>query len=211
MNRGENPDPDQTIQAIDAERAQIANEVHDQLLPLIVGTRAILVSHLDSDVSQHADREKLQTALRWLGDALSTGRELLVQSYPPELSQTTWTKAAHYTASSILGDKCSLDWQVDSACDAFPQPVAATAYRIVVEAVRNAVRHGKAKTVMVVADKDRVTITDDGKGFDPDLVSNDRFGIRSMQGRATLVGGDVQIHSQPGGPTEVRFQVTLEC
>ncbi|TWU05705.1 sensor histidine kinase [Stieleria varia] len=86
------------------------------------------------------------------------------------------------------------------------KPVAAAAYRIVVEAVRNAIRHGQASQIDVVCGRNSIEITDDGSGFEISDVPTSRFGIRSMRGRAELVGGQLQVESQPGGPTSVRFR-----
>ena len=89
------------------------------------------------------------------------------------------------------------------------------AYRIVVEAIRNAVGHGKATEVVVTGEQDdeglRVTVSDNGGGFDPDQVPADRFGVRSMIGRAELAGGTLRIDSARGGPTIVNFKLPKQA
>ncbi|MGB7348104.1 MAG: ATP-binding protein [Pirellulaceae bacterium] len=192
-------------QAIEAERAQVANEVHDAILPLIVGAKAALESHLDSAASQHADREKLAKAFAWLDQALQAGRELLVQTYPPELSQTTWHAAAQDTIARLSGDGAKIEWEMAVIKVPYSKDTASAAYRIVVEAVRNAIAHGQASLIVVKADSSSVSVSDNGKGFDPSRVSEDRYGIRSMKGRAQLAGGTLHLDSKPDGPTKVSF------
>ena len=86
-----------------------------------------------------------------LTDAMQTGRRLLTQVYPPELVDQIWIRAAKDTLERLFAETSSLiQWQVDSDVNETSAPVAIAAYRIVVEAVRNAIRHGKASEVTIV-------------------------------------------------------------
>ena len=200
------------------ERAQIGHEIHDALLPLIFAASAS-VSSLASDDSNAipADaRDKLRQVTTWLGDAMQTGRRLLTEVYPPELADKIWTRAAEDTLERLFAEtKSSIRWQFESDVNETSEPVAIAAYRIVVEAVRNAIRHGKASEVTIVGEKIdhglRVVIGDNGGGFDPSQIPEDRFGVRAMMGRAELVRGSVVIDSAPGGPTTVTFTAKDCC
>jgi signal transduction histidine kinase len=76
--------------------------------------------------------------------------------------------------------------------------------RIVREASSNAVRHGKAGTIVVRVERQTgsrvcLTVTDDGVGFDPDLpTDSNAFGLRSMRERAQARGGSFTVRSSPG-------------
>ena len=81
--------------------------------------------------------------------------------------------------------------------------------RIVVEAVRNAVRHGKAQRIEVrlTGSPLCLTIVDDGGGFAPDRPDGHRpggFGMTSMRERAQGLGGQLTIDSTPAGGTVVK-------
>jgi signal transduction histidine kinase len=202
---------DQATRLIEDERAQIGHEIHDGLLPLIFAASSALSSVIDQADSA-ATRERLHQAAGWLNEALQLGRHLLVEVYPPELTGNTWTAAATDTLERLFDQsETKIDWQLDARVNETSAAVAAAAYRIVVEAVRNAIRHGKSSEVKIIAAHQaggiQVIIRDNGGGFDPSQVANDRFGIRSMTGRARLVGGSLSIDSAPGGPTTVTFSV----
>ncbi len=86
--------------------------------------------------------------------------------------------------------------------------------RIVGEAVRNAARHGRARTVQVTLTSDttddrvthELTVTDDGAGFDldsPPLRGGGGYGLTSMRDRATAIGGTLAVESETGVGTTV--------
>ena len=79
-------------------------------------------------------------------------------------------------------------------------------YRIVQEALTNARKHGDAGRALVRIDADghrlRVTVRDDGRGFEPDAKTNG-YRLHSMRERAELLGGTPQIDSAPGRGTEI--------
>ncbi len=83
------------------------------------------------------------------------------------------------------------------------------------EAMNNAARHSGAPRVSVYAEAVGgsldVFVTDQGRGFDPDEVPDDRHGIRqSIAGRMTRHGGAAEIHSEAGEGTEVHLEMPLE-
>jgi len=86
--------------------------------------------------------------------------------------------------------------------------------RIVGEAVRNAARHGRARTVLVTLRSDttddrvthQLTVTDDGAGFDPSSPppwGGGGYGLTSMRDRATAIGGTLAVESETGVGTTV--------
>jgi signal transduction histidine kinase len=214
---------DAATEAIEAERAQISHEIHDALLPLIFAAAAAVQRSLD-DLAQQPqaepaqqweatrNKQQLQQAAQWLQEALQTGRRILIQTHPPELSGNTWDHAARSTLEQLAEGNVKINWQVSDHSVRLPDAIAAACYRIVVEAARNAIRHGGATEISITAVQDRdqliVTISDNGSGFDPSDLPENRFGIRSMIGRARLLGGKLTLESEPGGPTTVRFAVS---
>lgn len=209
---------------IDGERSQIGHDIHDLLLPLVFAASANIDSALsvNESTSSLADhqRSRLMQASGWLQQAMQVGRGLLSQIYPPELEGVGWLAAAKETVRRLveepnqegISSNCEVCWTIadqSPICDpAWDRDVATAAYRVLVEAVRNAIRHGKAESISVRCNDAEIVIVDDGCGFDPADVDPGRFGLRSMKGRAILVGKQVTIDSHPGGPTTVRFMLS---
>jgi signal transduction histidine kinase len=83
------------------------------------------------------------------------------------------------------------------------------------EALSNAIRHADAQHVHISAAYSghlfTLTISDDGKGFDPDVVLNDEsgLGLRNMQQRARLHGGNIAVESAPDKGTRVSISLPV--
>jgi PAS domain S-box-containing protein len=92
-------------------------------------------------------------------------------------------------------------------------PAAAQLYRIVQEALHNAVEHGRARKIEInVAVEDEnmvITVRDDGKGFDGSVGSNG-MGLRIMRYRAQCIGGSCDVHSNRAEGTIVTCRVPLQ-
>jgi signal transduction histidine kinase len=96
-----------------------------------------------------------------------------------------------------------------------PDPVAATQlYRIVQEAVNNAVRHGRASHVSIVLEQagmemGRLVISDNGTGFDVQKQPSSGMGMRIMRYRVETIGGSLDVHSQSGKGTRIECRIPL--
>jgi signal transduction histidine kinase len=81
------------------------------------------------------------------------------------------------------------------------------------EAISNALRHAEADTVSVVLGREDgaavLEIEDDGRGFEPDSVSESGRGLGNLRARADALGGKLEIHSKPGAGTSVRIRIPL--
>jgi len=97
--------------------------------------------------------------------------------------------------------------------------LTSTIYRIVQEALTNINKHAAAQSVEVDLSYQNgdliLTITDDGKGFDPDRLprkdqpSENKFGLEGMRERAELIQGTMSIQSKPGSGTKIVLWIPL--
>jgi len=102
----------------------------------------------------------------------------------------------------------SVRYEVDGALPAIGMAGEVVLLRGAQEALNNVRRHAAASSVSVrlsvVDDAVRLSVRDDGAGFDPDGVSG--FGLRGMRSRAEQVGGTLSVRSGPSG-TELTLEV----
>jgi two-component system NarL family sensor kinase len=87
-------------------------------------------------------------------------------------------------------------------------------YRIAQEALNNIARHAQAGRVNVQiitsAEQAALVIQDDGLGFDPTQVPPGRFGLVGLSERAKLLGGALELQSEPGQGTRLEVRIPLE-
>ena len=90
--------------------------------------------------------------------------------------------------------------------------IESAVYRVVQEALTNAVKHAEATRVVVrISDRDGtvdVTVRDDGKGFDAQE-SSEGFGLLGIRERLALVRGTLEIESAPGAGTTLNISISL--
>jgi signal transduction histidine kinase len=116
-------------------------------------------------------------------------------------------------ALESLAERCEvdIDLQVDLADRPTPE-IESTVYRLVQEALTNVTKHARAQRVEVrLSDADtaiEVLVRDDGRGFDSHRRSSG-FGLVGMRERLALVGGTLDIDSDPGEGTTLRASIPV--
>ena len=203
------------IAAAEHERKHLSHELHDEFLQSLVALKIRIKLLADETDDGKRERERARIAGE-IHDTIRGVKRMIRGLLPPELHRQGLTSAL----GSIFRDirdvygftvHASLD-----RVDAELEEVAALAlYRIVQEAVANAVRHGRVNEATVTLGSANgvvtATIRDKGCGFempDPEAaLDNDWFGLAGMRERAALVGGTVVVRSSPGEGTTVRADV----
>src|SRR5258708_16168572 len=106
---------------------------------------------------------------------------------------------------------------VSTVSGRLPTAVETTLYRIVQEALTNAVKHAKASNLWIRAWREDFTqcctIRDDGAGFkvrSGQGLPRKGLGLVAMRERVSAIGGTLQIESRPGHGTEISIRLPLE-
>jgi two-component system, NarL family, sensor kinase len=176
------------------ERTRLAREIHDTIAQSLTAI-ALQIEAGQSEEALRVTRATLDEARR----SVMNLRAGPLAGKP--LAQALALLVREFTSQS--GIRVSLDVARASAreCE-LPLSVEAELYRIAQQALANVSAHAKAKNVRVslrcTKSATTLTIEDDGAGFDPRRVPDDRHGIRGMRERARLAGGTLKITSRPG-------------
>jgi ligand-binding sensor domain-containing protein/signal transduction histidine kinase len=205
--------------AVLAERNRIAREIHDNLAQEILGVSvqleivARLMNTSAEGARTHLDRARMLVrgsiaeARRYVWDLRS--QSLDDRDLPAALAETTRRLAAEAGVQT--------QFQVSGTFRPLPRQVENNLLRIAQEAVNNAVRHARAQNLSVSllfdAHSVRLSVRDDGRGFDPVGQASGRnghFGILGMRERAEEMGGSLSIESDPEKGSEVSVGVPLE-
>jgi signal transduction histidine kinase len=196
------------------ERNRLARELHDAMtqnlfsLSLTAEAAAGLVRS-DPDRAQ-AEIDRMRTLAR---ETQAELRSLVFELRPPDL-EADGLVATVGKDLEVLGRAHGL--KADLRVLGAPE-LAGTAeidlYRIVQEALTNAVRHARAESIAVEVESRNggvvISVRDDGVGFDPSAraIRERRLGLTSMRERAQALGGAVTVESSPGAGTTVRVEV----
>ena len=108
----------------------------------------------------------------------------------------------------------TIDFRHDGVPDDLPDAVALALFRVLQEALGNAVRHAAVRHVSVSLGGShheiQLDVADEGVGFDPEAAMRSHgLGLLSMRERLSLVDGECWIESQPGAGTRIRARVPL--
>lgn len=196
--------------AVSRERNRLARDLHDTLAhslsALTVQLQALrtLLAN-DPDQARTVVDEISELARRGLEESRHA-----IQALRSGQVETLGLTAALRDMVQVYQMRNGVQAQLSVAGDEpdLTQEEAQALFRIAEEALTNADRHAAARQVAVRlaygADRIDLVIQDDGLGFDPSAVSEDRFGLTGMQERAAMVGATLQVSSRPRGGTEVR-------
>lgn len=206
-----------TVNMQEEERARISRELHDSLNQLITGTLFELQTTQSQILSNQAAGAvaHLETAKTILRQMDTENRRIiaglrptildthgLVDAIKKMINQYSYIKKAkfHINTKGQLGRLEPL--------------TEISVYRIVQESLKNAVSHARAKNIFVKIEIEPeqllISIADDGIGFDSNHANaKERFGLVGMKERAQIIGGSVEISSQPGRGTQIMLTLPI--
>lgn len=205
------------LSAQETERVRIARDLHDGLGQNLTSMLLHLRVMEDTPTIDVA-REHVSTLRRIAATSLEDLRRVVRETRPPVLDDLGLAAALEKQLAD-LQDISGI--AVTFTCDGrvierLPAAVETALYRVIQEAVTNAVRHSRAGHLMVTLTRNDgevlVTITDDGIGFDAAAVlhgARPPFGLLGMQERVRPLGGSVTFTSDAGRGTVVHVRVPL--
>ena len=202
------------VSAQESERRRISRELHDevgQILSAIMLALGNLRSAIQGDNRDEALRQ-VQMVEDMTSRNVSMVRNLSLLLRPTMLDDLGLIPALRWLAREVSR---SAPLQVEVAAvecpDDLPEEHRTCVFRVVQEAVRNASRHSGARQARIFvswqADRLRVSVQDDGKGFDPGGETG--LGILGMEERVARLGGNLHVESERGRGTIVWFELPL--
>ena len=203
------------VTAQEAERARIAADVHDDSLPALAAVQ-LRLQMLTRSLSPE-QRARLAPVVRDLDAASVRLRRLLFRLRPGALDHGTLGEAIGQLLTESAGESPHTE-VFDSSGPALDADTRTVAYRIVQEAVANALKHARAQRIEVHLDDHSggllVSVRDDGAGFDYEQARRSQppghLGLATMRERAEIAGGWLSVDTAPGSGTVVGFWVPRE-
>ena len=197
------------------ERRRISRDLHDRVAHTIgVVHQSLELHEALKEQNPEAARDKMELARRMAREALDSTRNLSVELRRPEVRRSLEAALADLLRD-VVPQEVRSSLSVEGDEDAIPSDTRDQLFLILREAVRNAVKHSGCNRLAVelVVTPERAVgcVEDDGRGFDPEEASaRSHNGLRSMEERASLVGGSLSVVSAPGEGTKIKVSMSLK-
>ena len=199
----------------EAERRRFGQDLHDGLGQMLTGV-AFLCKTLEQKLASRSQQESAdaKTMSDLLGDAIQSTRELArgLLPVPPQPDGLV-------LALKNLADQITSQFQIECAVQELSyaqisDPSTAThLFRIVQEAVNNAVKHAGAQRIDICLQAEQATgclsVRDNGRGISSEA-SGRGSGLDIMRHRAATIGGSLRVSAYPGGGTVMTCRFPLK-
>lgn len=213
---------DATFRGQEEERRRLAEDLHDGIGTMLSVTKMSL-NQLERQLNGErltGERTRMHVQVQktrsMIDETMTNVRRISRDLVPTTLDRFGLLAALEELADRATDDRVSV--QLDCADDltCLPSPLELMLYRIAQELVNNALRHARARQigmqVYCLADEVRLSVLDDGIGFDFDAIMEDKhrgLGLRNIESRLSVMDGHVTFDVAPGRGSRIHVQVRL--
>lgn len=200
------------VEVQEAERRHIARELHDEIGQSLTAAEMNLQAALQAPASSKLEH-RLEESIRAVERVLEQVHDLSLSLRPSMLDDLGLEPALRWYANRQAGlTGMQVRFHADPLENRLDPVIETECFRVAQEALTNVVRHAKATAVSVELTRQdgqlHLSVRDDGVGFDvsgqrTQAVSGASLGLLSMEERASLAGGGLELTSVPGQGTEV--------
>ena len=194
------------------ERARIARNLHDEIGSLLMAARLYL-RQLPTEAAGKTPAIREQS-LTIVDDMVQNVRRITHDLLPPALEKFGFQAAAEDLCDRIdRTDSLRVAFTDHSTTERLPPTAELALYRILQELLTNTIKYAEATNVALKLNRTPAAFTfvytDDGCGFDPSQAGGKGLGLRNIEGRVSVIGGQLQYRSAPGHGLQVTITLPL--
>jgi ligand-binding sensor domain-containing protein/signal transduction histidine kinase len=209
----------------EAERQQLARELHDQAgqnLAVLGLSLKMVLAQLSTSLESHEVAKllcaRLDDALELVNQTAQRIHNVMDNLRPPALEEYGLVAALRWYGTDFAArTNVCINLPEEALAPRLPAAIETAFFRVAQEALTNVARHAQASQVSVTLGVEgrtlRLVVADDGRGFDSqrpaDPAEGPSWGLLSMAERAEAVGGRCRVESRPGAGTRVIVEVEL--
>jgi signal transduction histidine kinase len=203
------------INAQEEERSRVARELHDDLSQRMALLSIELEQMADAMSTSAKMRRRFESIQNQAQEISSDIHRLSHRLHPSKLDHLGLAAAIKSLCEQInASGKLRVYLHQQGFTETLPKDFTLCLFRIAQETLRNAVKHSQATHVRVIVqmlnDVVRLTVVDDGCGFDMRSPSfAEGLGFVGMRERLRIVGGDLEISSQRAHGTRIEVTIPL--
>lgn len=200
------------------ERSRLARDLHDELgAPLLAAQGEVRRLRADLAGAGPQTRQRLDQLAVTIDGGISL-KERIVDDLRPAALTHLGLAAALDLQARTFAERGNVHVQTDLRSTPLSEAAQITVYRLVQEALTNIAKYARAAHVRIAmqaagppgspgAGSVRISVEDDGAGFDPTAPRPHAHGLMGMRCRVEAVGGHLALHAAPGRGT--RIEATL--
>lgn len=194
------------------ERQRISMDLHDGVIQSLYAV-GMYLDLLRTDKTASSDQ--ITPAIQDLNTIIDDIRGYIMNlNHSDEQTWTIRSSLQELVSRLRLPESLTVEIEAPDSSPLFPIATFDAICQIVNEALSNAVRHAQAKKLKITALQNAssllVIVKDNGIGFDPKMMqTGEGLGLRNIQQRASLYGGQVHIESSLGEGTRVTLTVPV--
>lgn len=205
------------IAAQEEERKRLSREIHDGPAQMMANVlmRTNLIDRIYRDKGAEAAFKEIKDLKESVRNALYEVRRIIYNLRPMALDDLGVGPTLKKYLSTIMEYNDGVDIQFVSYNNErrISSDYEVALFRLVQESVTNALKHGKAKQIVVklewLRDEINVVVKDNGTGFDTENIREGAFGIVGMKERIDLLKGSIDITSSIGKGTVIMIKVPM--
>ena len=211
----------QVIRAQEEERKRLSIELHDSPVQLLTSATYRMEACIETFQRQEQSEacQELKTIQQLLDKTLAELRITTSGLHPPDIEKFGLIQALIRQIHAFEKDtslRCDLD--INGTIPRLPTHVELTAYRVIQEALSNVRKHSLATQVGIKISMENgafeATVSDNGVGFDVNLVDqpeHGRLGLAGMKERVRMIDGLFSINSTTDTGTEIKLHIPLKA
>jgi len=200
------------ITTLEKERTRMAEDLHDELGPVLVGVKLKLNS---LDGLNKEDQTILDNVHSDIIGLLNRMQDISNDLMPVVLIKKGLVKAIDQAADKINHNSGLHVMFSSGKLPELSQPVMINLYRICREIMTNTIKHAEAKELSIhlqrIENKLVLVTVDDGKGFDHRKSSSQGrgHGLVNLHNRTEMLDGELYVDSKPGKGTKYRIEIPI--
>lgn len=199
------------------ERRRIANYLHDHIGQSLVALR-IKFDMISQEGTETGRMKDTKQFTKLLEETIERTVSLTYELHPPVLSQFGLRAAIEWLSNKFSSEyNVRFDYSVEGTPLEIDEDDAALLFRIGRELMFNVIKHAHTDSARVKLrwhdEAVSIEVEDEGVGYDPSVPASTgdelRFGLASVRGRVTALGGSYDVDTQLGGGTRVVLNIPL--
>jgi two-component system sensor histidine kinase DegS len=206
------------LEGQEEERKRIAMDIHDGIGQMLTSLKYQIESINPNDAQV---KQRIQEVDKLIKETIKEVRRITFNLKPTVLGDyglQAGLKVYMHEMGKLTD--VELNYETRGEMERLPQKIENNAFRIIQEAVNNAIKYATASRITVSLDKNDdewiITVTDNGQGFDTRLIEERSVNIESGRGffnmyeRTEYINGKLEIDSHPGKGTRVSLRVPVQ-